>query len=100
MLRGLDNLRDEAQRNGNVNFNKVYKEYADFIAATLGSAAFFENKEKNKITEATKKLSHAKKPYLDDDIYDYLTDQICIFYKHNHPGTQENARDKKWWKFW
>ena len=100
MLRGLDNLRDEAQRNGNVNFNKVYKEYADFIASTLGSAAFFEDKEKNKITEATKKLSHAGKPYLDDDIYDYLTDQICIFYKHNHTDSQVNTEGKKWWKFW
>lgn len=99
MLRGLDNLRDEAQRNGNVNFYKVHKEYAELISATLNNATFFNQKEKEKITKATKKLMHAKKPYLEDDLYDYLTDQICVFYRHKNAG-QQNDNNQKWWKFW
>ncbi len=83
MLRGLDNLRDEAHRNGNVNFSKTHQEYVDFIASTLTKSSFFEKKEKDKIISAASKLSYAKKPYLEDDVYDYLTDQICIFYQQN-----------------
>lgn len=84
MLRGLDNLRDEAHRNGNVNFSKTHKAYAVFIANTLNKADFFDQKEKDKITSATKELMHARKPYLEDDIFDYLTDQICVYYQNNH----------------
>ncbi|MEJ2884346.1 ankyrin repeat domain-containing protein [Pedobacter sp. GR22-6] len=84
MLRGLDNLRDEAHRNGNVNFGKTHKEYADFIASTLTQAPFFDKKEKDKISSAAKKLTYAKKPYLEDDVFDYLTDQICVYYKQKN----------------
>lgn len=83
MLRGLDNLRDEAHRNGNVNFSKTHKEYADFISSTLNKASFFDKKEKDKISSAVKKLTYARKPYLEDDVYDYLTDQICLYYQQN-----------------
>lgn len=84
MLRGLDNLRDEAHRNGNANFGKTHKEYADFIGSTLTQAPFFDNKEKDKISSAAKKLTYAKKPYLEDDVYDYLTDQICAYYQQKN----------------
>lgn len=97
MLRGLDNLRDEAQRNGNINFHQPHQEYVKFISATLNNAAFFSQIEKDRITASAKKLMHAKKPYLDDDIYDDLTDQICLYYQKNNPG---NTEEKKWWKFW
>lgn len=98
MLRGLDILKDEAQRNGNGNYSKTHKEFAEFILKTLSEAPSIDKAEKVKIGKAVKKLMDAKSPYLDDDVYDYLTDQICIFYKENIKPSEGNK--KNWWRFW
>ena len=96
MLSALDMLKDEAHRNGNVNYYSQHKKLAELILTGLTSSTFFDRKEKDKMIKATKKLMNAKKPYLEDDVYDYLTDQICIYYRNDLAGNE----NKKWWKFW
>ncbi|MBZ4033495.1 ankyrin repeat domain-containing protein [Flavobacterium sp. 17A] len=95
MLRGLDILQDEAYRNGNINYNQQHKDFAQFILLTLTTSTVFDDKEIKTISSNVKKLMSAKKPYLDDDVYDYLTDKICVYY--NHQNKKENAK-KKWWQ--
>ncbi|TDX12510.1 ankyrin repeat domain-containing protein [Flavobacterium sp. S87F.05.LMB.W.Kidney.N] len=96
MLRGLDNLQDEAFRNGNINYNEQHKDFAKFIQTTLTESSIFDEKEIKKINSVAKKLMSSKKPYLHNDVYDYLTDQICIY--HNHKNKKEVSK-KKWWQF-
>ncbi len=90
LLRAVEKLRDEAQRNGNINFFDSHKKLAKFVMDTLVNSELFDKKEITKIKSESKKLMKASSPYLDDDAYDYLTDQICVFYlKNNEPIRHE-----------
>lgn len=83
LLRSVEKLRDEAQRNGNGNYYKYHKTLAKFILKVLVNSGLFDKEENGKIKKKTKKLMKAKYPYTEDDVYDYLTDKICIFYLNN-----------------
>ncbi len=83
LLRAIEKLSYEAQGNGNINYSKDHKLMAQFIADTLVNSKLFDVKEISKIKSESKKLMKANSPYTDDDIYDYLTDQVCIFYLKN-----------------
>lgn len=80
LLRAVEKLRDEAQRNGNINYAESHKLLAKFISDTLTSSELFDKKEFTKIKSETRKLMKADEPYTEDDIYDYLTDKVCVFY--------------------
>ncbi|WP_027388667.1 ankyrin repeat domain-containing protein [Chryseobacterium gregarium] len=99
MLRGLDILQDEAYRNGNANYSKTHKDFAAFILDNLTTFTKTGSDDIEKITEAVKKLMNPEKPYLEDDVYDYLTDQICLFHLKINNDEFETV-NKKWWKFW
>ena len=86
LLRAVEKLRDEAQRNGNINYFDSHLQLAKFIMNTLMDAGLFDKATQAQIKSATKKLMKANSPYLEDDVYDYLVDQICEFYlKHPAP---------------
>ncbi|NDV96558.1 hypothetical protein D0T84_16785 [Dysgonomonas sp. 521] len=86
LLRIVEKLRDEACRNGNINYSKDHKLMAKFVKDTLIDSDTFEKGEKKQIKEYIKLLSVANRPYIEDDAYDYLTDRICEFYnKHPEP---------------
>lgn len=79
-------MRDEAQRNGNVNYFDSHLQLAKFVMNTLMDAGLFDKTTLAQIKTASKKLMKASTPYLGDDVYDYLVDQICEFYlKHPAP---------------
>jgi hypothetical protein len=83
LLRAVEKLSDEAQRNGNINYSESHKLLAKFIMDTLIDSGLFDEKENSRIKSESKKLMKENSPYTDDDVYDYLTDQICIFYMKN-----------------
>ena len=83
LLRAIEKLRDEAQRNGNINYYKSHKLSAQFVMDTLVGSELFDKKEMAKIKSQTKKLMKASTPYTDDDVYDFLTDKACEFYLQN-----------------
>jgi len=90
LLRAIEKLRDEAQRNANVNFWESHKLLAKFTRDTLIGSGIFDKSEIAQIKTGTKKLMNATMPYTDDDIYDYLTDQVCRFYlAHDKPIKHE-----------
>jgi hypothetical protein len=55
LLRAIEKLRDEAQRNANVNFNSSHKLLAQFTMNTLVNAGMFDKKEIAQIKTETKK---------------------------------------------
>lgn len=57
LLRELENLRCEAQDNGNINWDEDFSYFCDFIRESLCSEDIFSEIEKEKITLA---LSHIK----------------------------------------
>jgi hypothetical protein len=80
LLRAIEKLRDEAQRNGNINYGDSHRRLAEFIVRTLNESGFFDKTEKIKIDTEMRKLMHASSPYLYDDVYDFISNQICVFY--------------------
>ncbi|WP_294823360.1 hypothetical protein [uncultured Flavobacterium sp.] len=83
LLRSIEKLRDEAQRNGNINYGDMHKKMADYIAVTLIASGMFDEQE---IKHDIKPLTYKTKPYLEDDVYDRFCDRICEFYlKHPEP---------------
>lgn len=90
LLRAIEKLRDEAQRNGNINYGKDHKMLAQFVMNKLTESGIFNNDEIKMIKTETRKLMKASSPYTDDDAYDYLTDQVCRFYlKFDQPIKHE-----------
>jgi hypothetical protein len=83
LLRAIEKLSDEAQRNGNINFNTRHKNMAKFIKTTLLAAPIFDAGQKEEINAYISLISKKTQPYTDDDAYDYLTDRICEFYMKN-----------------
>ncbi|SEW40036.1 hypothetical protein SAMN04488122_2810 [Chitinophaga arvensicola] len=86
LLRALEKLRDEAQRNGNINYFDSHLQLAKFVMDTLINTGGFDKKTQTKIKSSAKQLMKAGSPYLEDDVYDYLVDKVCEFYlKHSTP---------------
>ncbi|GAA3631961.1 ankyrin repeat domain-containing protein [Flavivirga jejuensis] len=77
LLRAIEKLRDEAQRNGNGNYHNMHKSLALYIRDTLISYKMFDEKE---IKKDIKPLTYKTQPYLDDDIYDRFCDRIAEVY--------------------
>lgn len=77
MLRAVEKLRDEAQRNGNGNFGEPHKNLAKYLRTTILSYQMFDIKE---VKEKTQLISKKKQPYLKDDAYDFLCDCIAEIY--------------------
>jgi hypothetical protein len=60
--------------------NDLLKEKSNWIELNIDGLTYCKN---SRIKSESKKLMRANSPYTDDDVYDYLTDQICIFYMKN-----------------
>jgi len=81
LLRAVEKLRDEAQRNGNGNFNKkCHGILIDYVKRKLSDRQIFDTKTIRKINEDLQKLNRERRPYLEDDVYDYLSDRIVDWY--------------------
>jgi ankyrin repeat protein len=80
LLRAVEKLRDEAQRNGNINFSAMHKNLGKFIKEILIASIHFDKGQKEEIKAYVDVLSKKNYPYIDDDAYDYLTDRVCEFF--------------------
>jgi len=80
LLQAVENLRDEAQRNGNHHYNKTHKRMAIFVRDTLTGSGLFDSHDNERIKTDTHKLMKASRPYVADDVYDELVNKVCIYY--------------------
>lgn len=86
LLQTVENLRDEAQRYANTHYRKRHiKRMAMFVRDTLIDSRLFDKTETDRIRIETHRLMKATRPYTNDDIYDHLVDQVCIYYKQKPP---------------
>ena len=102
LLRRLEKLRDEAQRNGNINWDDNYESFCTYIKDTLLGSGLFEEESKKleSSIEAVRKYGRYARSYqdgeisdddvnpmlfayVDDDLYDYIADAVAIFYEAN-----------------
>lgn len=85
LLQAVERLRDEAKYNAHTKNRRQQKRTARFIRDTLISSNLFDAGEIERIRSGTSRLMKASRPYTNDDIYDHLVDQVCVYYKQKPP---------------
>jgi hypothetical protein len=86
LLRSVEKLREEAQQHANAHYRKTHKRMAVFLRDTLVGSGIFDKTEKERIRSEAGRLMKAGKPVVDNQLYDHLVDQVCVFYtKHPAP---------------
>src|SRR5258705_7401439 len=76
LIRAVEKLRDEAHRNGNVNWDEGYEILARFLRDTLATSGIFAPAIVEQIDRDVARLLHFDVPETDDEPYDRLTDRV------------------------
>jgi hypothetical protein len=84
LLRAIEKLRDEAQRNGNGNFTKnCHGLLVKYLKEHLINKTIFDEEVVAEIKKNLKLISRATMPYTEDDVYDYISNRIVDWYLKN-----------------
>ena len=83
LLRANEKLRDEAQRNGNGNWDEGHEILAIFILKTLTKSKDLTLKQKEELDKDIDRVLDANSPYLEDDLYDRIERKIFDWYLKN-----------------
>jgi len=93
LLRAVEYLREEAVRNGNVNWNSSHASTADFLLVVLGSSSDLEEGDLREIGTEIRWAADGAHP-AGDVLYDQLVDRVvewCLM----HPVPVPNALDPR-----
>jgi hypothetical protein len=85
LMRSVETMRDDAQHHAH-EFRRNHRRMASFVRDTLIKSGIYSEAENRSIRAATDKLRKVSRPYTNNDIYDQLVDQVCVFYsRHEAP---------------
>jgi len=90
LIRGVEKLRHEAQRNGNINWDKGHEILAKYLETILINSGEFNEMQTKQINVDIIRLLDYDYPYTDDDIYDRLTNRIVDWYIANPDPVAHN----------
>ncbi|BFJ00942.1 hypothetical protein [Priestia megaterium] len=77
VIRAIEKLRCEAQGNGNANWDKGFEMLVLYILDVLNDPAVFSSAVLAEIkADIHILLTSTEDPYLEDDVYDRLTDRV------------------------
>lgn len=97
LMRAVEKLRDEAQRNGNVNFNdKCHSILIDYLSLYLADGTLFNAELVKQIKSDLNRLKKANSPYLEDDLYDRINDRIVDWFDKNPEGLSHKENPNLW----
>lgn len=82
LLRAVEKLRDEAQRNGNMNWDDGFEILLGYLERHLLDAAVYPPETLLATTTALVRLRDAEHPFLDDALYDDLGDRVVEYFRH------------------
>lgn len=83
LLRASQKLRDEAHRNGNMNWDKGHEILAGFIRKTLSESSDLSWLRKRQLKSDIDTVLNYEEPYLDDDVFDRIEKAILDWYMKN-----------------
>jgi hypothetical protein len=84
LLRAVEKLRDEAQRNGNINWDIGHEILIGYLRDHLLTAPQFDTTARQEIKTDLDRLSAFEYPETSDTAYDRLSDRV-IEWCHAHP---------------
>jgi hypothetical protein len=84
LIRAVEKLRGEAQRNGNVNWGDDHERLVDFVRHTLVGSGMFDAPSVAEIERDAQRLLDFDDPETEDGPYDRLTDRV-VEWSRAHP---------------
>jgi hypothetical protein len=93
-MRAVEKLRDEAQRNGNVNWRDDHVILIDYIKDTLINSGLFDDAAVREIKSDTTRLLDYDHPETAGEPYDRLTDRI-VEWSRAHPDALPRPRNPR-----
>ncbi|NOQ75501.1 MAG: hypothetical protein GQ574_26060 [Crocinitomix sp.] len=95
LLRAIEKLRDEAHRNGNINFQEdCHGILINYLRTYLGKESNFSDALRKEINDDLDRLTIENMPYTKDDIYDRISSRIVDWYLFN-PTLLAHAKNGK-----
>ncbi|MGQ0441170.1 hypothetical protein ACT4UT_34075, partial [Bacillus sp. B-TM1] len=94
LIRAVEKLRYEAQNNGNGNWDEGLERFCKYIWDILNDSKTFESNSLEEIKYDIKTLLDYENPYLEDDLYDRITDRV-IEWSIAHNGPIRREKDPK-----
>lgn len=91
-LRAVEKLRDEAQRNGNINWDTGHEILIAYLRDNLPGSALFDKTAGQEIETDLDSLSTFEYPDTSDAPYDRLADRV-IKWRHAHPEPVAHTRN-------
>jgi hypothetical protein len=90
LIRAVEKLRDEAQRNGNVNWGKGHVILSNYLRNTLIDSGPFDAAAVEEIGRDIDRVLDFEHPETDDDPYNRLSDRVVEWARaHPHPVPHE-----------
>ncbi len=92
LFRAVVKLQDEAQRNGNMNWDEGHEILTNYILKTIEESNILEGSELKQFKGDIERVLDFKSPYTEDDLYTRLENTVIDFfvrypepikYKHN-----------------
>jgi hypothetical protein len=92
LLRAVEKLRDEAQRNGNINWDGGYETLIAYLRDNLLGSTLFDQTAAEEMESDLDRLSRFDFPETSDAPYDRLADRV-IEWCHAHPEPVPHTRN-------
>jgi hypothetical protein len=83
LLRASEKLRDEAHRNGNMNWDSGHEILANYIKKTLMESSDLSWLRKRRLKADIGIVLNYEEPYLEDDVFDRIEKAILDWYVNN-----------------
>jgi hypothetical protein len=91
LLRAIEKLREEAIRNGNGNWDDGFEILLDYLKSHILDPAVYQLATINATKTALARLGNYDNPYLEDDLYDELSDRVVEYFKFY--GSRPHAKN-------
>jgi hypothetical protein len=83
LLRAVEKLSWEAQNNGNANWDDRFEMFIEFLGATLSAETRLPADMLASVTIDLATLGDFDNPYVEDDVYDRLTEAVVAYCRFN-----------------
>lgn len=92
LIRAIEKLRDEAQRNANVNWDEGHVILAEFVRDTLLASGLFDEPAIEEIGRDVARVLDEEFPETSDEPFDRLTDR-AVEWARAHPEPVAHTRN-------
>ncbi|WP_188195488.1 hypothetical protein [Nonomuraea sp. SYSU D8015] len=92
LLRAVEKLRDEAQRNGNVSWDEHHERLLAYLSERLMGSESFDAETSRQLLADLRRLVDFERPCVDDEPFDRITYRV-VDWCRTHPESVPHEHD-------